>query len=156
MHSGALFYQKCSEISSLLDSEQAEYAVNWSPRVDLFQVSGPRGGSSDPLDPPLATGLEIDFNLTAELHFYSCFEFGNVHLLETYIIHGCICIFIFIHGIGSLVCRLHTGMINDVSHVFLDQCHAVNALRGERHLYYNCNSRFQRTLIILRYKEKLS
>ena len=27
----ALFYQKCSEIRTLLDSEQAEYAVNWFP-----------------------------------------------------------------------------------------------------------------------------
>ena len=54
MNSGALFYQKCSEISTLLDSEQAEYAVNWSPRVDLFQVSGPRGGGGvrPPRPPP--------------------------------------------------------------------------------------------------------
>ena len=49
MHSGAL-----------LDSEQAEYAVNWSPRVDLFQVSGPRGGGVvRPPRPPLATGLPL-------------------------------------------------------------------------------------------------
>ena len=57
MHSGALFHQKCSEISTLLDSEQAEYTVNWSPRMDLLQVSGPRGGVVRPPRPPLATGL---------------------------------------------------------------------------------------------------
>ena len=45
MHSGAFFFKKFGEISTLLDSE-------WFPRVDLFQVSGPGGGSNDPLDPP--------------------------------------------------------------------------------------------------------
>ena len=46
-----IFYQKCSKVNTFLKSEQAEYAVNWSPRVDLFQVSGPRGGYS-PSTPP--------------------------------------------------------------------------------------------------------
>ena len=61
IHSGAFFYQKCSKINAHLiwwTSWKCLNHVNWYPREDLLQVSGPRGGGVFwPPQPPLAAGL---------------------------------------------------------------------------------------------------